>query len=121
MNQSDRIAFIAEHIKAAAALEQLAEEAAELTHAALKYARIVRGENPTPVNLTDAHDALTEEMGDVILCARVLMAQGVAFDNNAIAERKARRWVDRIREEEARKNGADDVQIQHAGSADAPD
>ena len=120
MNQPDRIAFIAEHIKAAAALEQLAEEAAELTHAALKYARIVRGENPTPVNLADAHDALTEEMGDVILCARVLMAQGVAFDNNAIAERKARRWVDRIRKE-ARKNGADDIPIQHAGGADAHD
>ena len=120
MNQSDRITFIAWHIKAAAALEQLAEEAAELTHAALKYARVVRGENPTPVTLVEAHDALTEEMGDVILCARVLMAQGVAFDNNAVAERKAQQWVDRIREE-ARKNGADDVPIQPEGGAGAPD
>ncbi len=110
MNQADRIEFIAAHIKCAAALEQLAEEAAELTHAALKYARIIRGDNPTPVNLTDAHDALTEEMGDVILCARVLMAQGVAFDNKTIGEKKARRWVDRIREE-AGERGADDVPL----------
>lgn len=120
MNQPDRIAFIAEHIKAAAALEQLAEEAAELTHAALKYARIIRGDNPTPVTPEEAHKALIEEMADVILVTRVLMNQGVSFDNKTIGEKKARRWVDRIREE-ARKNGADDVQIQHAGGAGAPD
>lgn len=32
-----------------ATLEQLAEEAAELSQAALKVARIIRRENPTPV------------------------------------------------------------------------
>ena len=99
MNQADRIAFIAAHIKCTAALEQLAEEAAELGHAALKYARIIRGENPTPVTPEEAHKALTEEMADVILCARVLMELGIEFDNKGIGERKARRWVDRIREE----------------------
>lgn len=120
MNQAERITYIAEHIKAAALLEQLAEECAELGKAALKYARIIRGENPTPITLVEAHDALTEEVGDVILVARVLKEQGVAFDNNAMAEHKARRWVARIREE-ARKNGADDVPIQPEGGKGAPD
>lgn len=110
VNQADRIEFIAAHIKCAAALEQLAEEAAELTHAALKYARIIRGDNPTPVTPEEAHKALTEEMADVILVARVLMNQGVSFDNKTIGEKKARRWVERIREE-AGEHGEDDVPL----------
>lgn len=40
-----------EYIGKAAMLEQLAEEAAELAQAALKCARIERGENPTPVTM----------------------------------------------------------------------
>ena len=110
VNQADRIAFIAAHIKCTAALEQLAEEAAELGHAALKYARIIRGDNPTPVTPEEAHKTLIEEMADVILVARVLMNQGVSFDNKTIGEHKARRWVDRIREE-AGERGADDVPL----------
>ena len=39
-----------EKIGTSAKLEQLAEEAAELSQAALKLARVLRGENPTPVN-----------------------------------------------------------------------
>ena len=31
-----------------AVLEQLAEECSELAQASLKYARLLRGENPTP-------------------------------------------------------------------------
>lgn len=37
----------------AALLEQLAEECAELAHVALKMARIIRGENPTPKTLDE--------------------------------------------------------------------
>lgn len=110
VNQPDRIAFIAAHIKCAPALEQLAEEAAELGHAALKYARIIRGENPTPKTPDEAQKDLIEEMADVILCARVLMELGIEFDNKSIGDRKARRWVDRIREE-ARRNGPDDIPL----------
>ena len=46
-----------EKIGEPAMLEQLAEEAAELSHAALKLARIIRGENPTPVTEVEAWDA----------------------------------------------------------------
>lgn len=52
---------IAEKLPVPALLEQLAEEAAELAQAALKYARILRGENPTPVNVYKAHANLIEE------------------------------------------------------------
>ena len=58
-----------EKIGAAAMLEQLAEEAMELAHAALKLARIERGENPTPVLKEDAMDHLIEEYTDVVQCA----------------------------------------------------
>lgn len=58
-----------EKIGAAAMLEQLAEEATELAHAALKLARIERGENPTPVLKEDAMDHLIEEYTDVVQCA----------------------------------------------------
>ena len=49
----------------AAAMEGLAEEATELAHAAQKYARILRGENPTPVTLEGARINLVEETVDV--------------------------------------------------------
>ena len=55
-----------------ATLEQLAEEAAELSQAALKVARMIRGENPTPVGYCEAVDNLKEEVGDVRLCLQVL-------------------------------------------------
>lgn len=52
-----------------AALELLAEECTELAHAALKLARIKRGENPTPTTEEEAIDNLIEEMADVGICA----------------------------------------------------
>ena len=45
---------IIEEIGEAAMLEQLAEECTELAKAALKMARIIRKENPTPVTEKDA-------------------------------------------------------------------
>lgn len=58
-----------ERIGVPAMLEQLAEEAAELAHAALKCARIHRGDNPTPVELPEAVRMLEEEYTDVVQCA----------------------------------------------------
>lgn len=61
-----------EAIGKAAMLEQLAEEAAELAQAALKLARIERGENPTPVSKEEAEENLREEYTDVYQCAMEL-------------------------------------------------
>ena len=63
---------IREKIGDAAMYEMLAEECSELAQAALKYARIIRRENPTPVSEDDAHENLIEEFTDVIQCAEEL-------------------------------------------------
>jgi len=77
----------------AALLEQLAEESTELAKAALKQARIIRGDNPTPVTLDDAISDVIEEFTDVVHCAREL---GLNVDEGQIVF-KSKRWVDRIK------------------------
>lgn len=85
-----------EEIGDAAMLEMLAEECAELTQAALKFARYNRGENPTPKTYMQCLDAFTEEIADV----QLIIDQ---FDNwidkdriKAIKEQKMIRWTIRM-------------------------
>lgn len=59
--------MMVEKVGRAAMLELLAEESAELSQAALKMARIMRGENPTPVTRMQAEKNLIEEYTDVRL------------------------------------------------------
>ena len=75
-----------------ALLEQLAEEAAELAQAALKYSRILRGENPTPVTEEEASVKVIEEYTDVIHCA---MELDLTADDQQIL-RKDIRWHERL-------------------------
>lgn len=77
-----------------ALLEGLAEEATELAHAALKAARILRGENPTPARYENAKIAVTEEYSDLETYAHIL---GVAIDPDIYREKKER-MLARIRE-----------------------
>ena len=67
-----------EAIGSAAMLEQLAEESAELAQAALKVARILRGDNPTPVTLKEAEEHLVEEYTDVYQCVMEATDRGKA-------------------------------------------
>ena len=91
-----------EKIGAAAMLEQLAEEATELAHAALKLARIERGENPTPVLKEVAMDHLIEEYTDVVQCAEELRL----VPNREQIKLKKMRFEERWKEEhENSKNG----------------
>ena len=76
-----------------ALLDQLAEEASELTKAALKLSRILRGENPTPVTEQEAINDLIEEYSDVIQCARELTLRQ---DEDQI-KYKDIRWHNRIK------------------------
>ena len=69
--------------------EQLAEEAVELAHAALKYARALRGENPIRMTDDEAFSKITEEYTDVIQCARIL---GIGTDEEQIIA-KNQRWI----------------------------
>ena len=93
---------IMEQIGLPALLEQLAEECGELTHACLKFARCLRGENPTPKTEKECRDALTEEVADVTLCIRLII-EGYVIDPdkvNDIVEEKMQRWHERLEEAE---------------------
>jgi NTP pyrophosphatase (non-canonical NTP hydrolase) len=72
----------------------LAEEAAELSAAASKYARIMRGVNPTPVPDIEADENLQEEFADAFLYAWL-----VGIDTQMVAriiDRKSKRWASRL-------------------------
>jgi hypothetical protein len=60
--------YMRDHIGEPAMYEQMAEECAELAKAALKIARIERGENPTPKTKEQAMADLIEEYTDVCTC-----------------------------------------------------
>ncbi len=88
-------------------LLQLAEEAAELSQAAMKLRRVMDGRNPTPVGYQMAVKNLNEEMADVLLCAEQISS----LDEKQIVrtkQSKLARWMERLkdlrRKEDARKS-----------------
>lgn len=87
---------IRHNIGQAACYEQLAEEAAELAQAALKVARVLRNENPTPIEFEEALDGLRSEYSDVSVCADVVDLTVDADYKLA----KFYRWLSRIEEKE---------------------
>lgn len=84
--------MVVEKIGEAAALEQLAEESAELAQAALKYARKLRGENPTPKETNELVHNVVEEYTDVVVCAMCLKLN----PNFEIMFSRLKRWQERI-------------------------
>lgn len=78
---------------------QLAEEAAELGHAALKLRRARSGINHTPVAVADAYKSIMEEIADVMLCLRTIGFE-IEVDDitiKSIVDAKAARWVRRLK------------------------
>lgn len=91
-------------------LAQLAEEAAELAHAALKLRRSINGKNPTPVTPTQAEENLIEELADVKLCAEILDRwTRIADQIDGIAESKLGRWAKRLEEQRDSISNADRI------------
>lgn len=88
--------MLGEVIGKPAMLEQLAEECAELSHVALKLARIKRAENPTPVSEETAINNLIEEIADVEICISELMLIGIVTENEIEAEQD--RKIDRVKD-----------------------
>lgn len=82
-------------------LAGLAEEAAELGQAALKYRRAIDCTNPTPVTPKEAQESLFEEIADVTLYLGVMdLIADVAFYTALPYERsqeKLQRWLDRLK------------------------
>lgn len=92
----ERMKYIRSKLDENELLCQLAEEAAELSKAASKLARIIRGKNPTPVTHIEALDNVFEELADVRVC---MIALGYHQHDFSIALRtpdKINRWVERL-------------------------
>lgn len=81
-------------------LAQLAEEATELAHAALKMRRAMDGKNPTPVPVAEAWEKLQEEVADVLLCLQVLETDYNEPEYGAAMAAKLDRWAGRLRQAE---------------------
>lgn len=93
MVKENNVALIREIIGDAAVCEQLAEECAELAHASLKMARILRNENPTPLSEDQVYEQMSDEFTDVILCA---LDFGLCLDYKQLLS-KDKRWRTRIK------------------------
>lgn len=71
---------------------QMAEEAAELSAACSKVARILDGQNPAGKTLPEAVLSVMEEFTDVTLAAEAVQVEAMG----EIRDRKLARWVDRL-------------------------
>ena len=102
MNVFDDVSYIRQRVPIEELLAGLAEEAAELAQAALKYRRTFSNANPTPMTAEEAMVALDEEVADVILYLGTIgLINEVNFSNMVqvahVAEKKIR-WKNRLLE-----------------------
>lgn len=94
----DMLNYIKSHVSKKELLAQLAEEATELAHAALKYRRALDDENPTPVSRNEAFKNLIEEIDDVALLLETLALKWRVEFNSSSREKKLKRWVERLKD-----------------------
>ena len=87
-------------ISVPALLELTAEECTELAHAALKLARYLRGENPTPADSDMLAMKLHEELADVLVCSNVLVEADMLIPAiiKQYEKNKIERWAERLKE-----------------------
>lgn len=85
---------IIKQVGAPALFEGVAEEAVELAKAALKVARIMRKENPTPVTLDEAAREVVVEYSDLRVYIDILriLVDGEVYDE------KKQRFIERLKE-----------------------
>lgn len=111
--------YIKVHSSPESRYEMLAEEAVELAHAAQKYARMMRGEQPVSEDLGQVLVLanLREEIADVLLCIgatvcdfydedthdtslNAYLSTCAKRDIRKIYKEKKARWANRLREKE---------------------
>ena len=94
--------MLQEVIGTPAMLEQTAEECIELSHACLKLARYLRGENKVYKTKEEIYSNLSEEIADVYICIGELLEAGVisheSIDSDVMA--KLERMRNRLEEDE---------------------
>lgn len=88
---------IVQNISESERLAQLAEEAAELSQAALKLRRTIRKDNPAAVTRQAAKNCLLEEIADVLNCIETTnLSETEVKLINEIKLKKLQRWADRL-------------------------
>ena len=94
--------IIVEKVGVEEVLAQLAEEASELSQAALKLRRKLTDKNPTPTRIEICSDNFTEEIADVMLCLNILgwLTTYKRGKIEEIKEYKLNRWLERLKEVE---------------------
>lgn len=94
----DAFETIREKVSRPELLAQLAEEATELAHAALKLRRVYDGTNPTPTPQAVAFANLLEEIADVELLLEVLGLDDDLYLANyrKTMHEKRERWLQRL-------------------------
>lgn len=106
MSYVDDKRYVLEHTDRRTLLEQLAEEAAELSQAALKLIRAEKlSDNPTTTHVSIASEQLIEKLADVLVAADAIGVPILESCDNS----KWHRWAARIRKERERKNGKEDI------------
>ena len=102
MTVEDARMYVMNHLDERTKLEQLAEEAAELSQAALKLIRAKgMSDNATPIDKEKALDNVKEEIIDVLMCVK---ACGFDFGDIGVMEvmensPKWLRWANRLKGE----------------------
>ena len=99
----NELEFMAANQSAEDILCQIAEEAAELSKAALKLRRALTGTNPTPISVSEAQNNLIEEYGDVLGAFLVLASKYDSVNDintavNANIDAKYQRWAKRLKD-----------------------
>ena len=104
----DNIDYISKNISELAVLMALAEEASELSKAAMKVAR-AKGllDNPTPISVEQAEADLIEEYNDLLICVGVLnkMPSLTICVDVDLRKRKCSRWAERIKSYKTKLEG----------------
>lgn len=95
LNEIDEcLVTVREYLPKEELLATLAEEAAELSQAALKLRRSLNNINFTPVSVRKAESSLIEEIEDVNNCLRALGYEFVGLNGD-----KIKRWVSRLEDD----------------------
>lgn len=89
-------------------LDQLAEEAVELAHAALKLGRAISGNNPTPLSVEECRANLIEEFADVQNVRNIVITSDEEYEEiQSIATKKMKRLRERIMSKKITSQGAE--------------
>lgn len=95
---SRKVDFIRMTLPPEEILCQLAEEAAELSQAALKLRRSINGVNPTPKPVEECWKDFLEEVADVCICLDMLgvLDEPANSEIETIVKSKLTRWAGRL-------------------------